>query len=65
MIAGCFAGGMPPGVLEPLAGGSIAVPGREDKETGLKSSFETRSLRTAPLDEGEMTRSADQDEGGG
>jgi hypothetical protein len=35
MIAGFFARGMPPGVLEPQAGGSIAVAGPEDKESGL------------------------------
>jgi hypothetical protein len=34
MIAGFFARGMPPGVLEPQAGGSIAVPEGKDKETG-------------------------------
>jgi len=34
---GFFARGMPPGVLEPQAGGCIAVPGAKDKKTGPKS----------------------------
>jgi hypothetical protein len=34
---GFFARGMPPGVLEPQAGGCIAVPGGKDKKTGPKT----------------------------
>jgi hypothetical protein len=33
-FAGFSGRGMPPGVLEPRAGGCIAVPGRKNKETG-------------------------------
>jgi hypothetical protein len=36
MIAGFFACGMPPGVLEPQAGGSIAVPRSKDKKMGFQ-----------------------------
>jgi hypothetical protein len=37
VIKGFFARGMPPGVLEPQAGGCIAVPGAKDKKTGPES----------------------------
>jgi hypothetical protein len=36
MIAGFFARDMPPGVLEPQAGGCIAVPNAKDKKTWPK-----------------------------
>jgi hypothetical protein len=47
MIAGFFARGMPPGVLEPQAGGSIAVPGSKDKKTGPEIARTARRLTLA------------------